>query len=143
MLRISSLIVRQRVWGPGRNLLGVGVLCLMACFVAGCAKQAPQVSDVEQATVLIKQTFDDWKAGASLAAQRDKSPPVYVAEELWLNAAKLKKYELNGPGEVFGTNIRFHVTLECAGNGGKESNDRQFKYLVTTTPACTIAREDR
>lgn len=143
MSRISSLIVRQGVAGPRRNVLGVGVLCLMACLVAGCAKQAPQVSDVEQATVLIKQTFDDWKAGASHATQRDKSPPVYVAEELWLNGANLKEYELNGPGEVFGTNIRFHVTLKCAGSGSNELNGRQLKYLVTTTPACTIAREDR
>ena len=143
MLRISSSIVRWGTAGPPSNLFGVGGLFLVASLTAGCAKQALPVSDVEQATALIKQTFDDWKAGASLADQRDKSPPVYVAEELWLNGASLEEYELDGPGEVIGTNVRFHVTLECAGDRGKASKDRQLKYLVTTTPACTIAREDR
>jgi hypothetical protein len=142
MASIPNLIVGQTAAGPGLNLLGIGVF-LLTSLVAGCAKHVPPVSDVEQATDLIKQTFDDWQAGASLDAQRDKQPPVYVAEELWLNGTQLKEYELNGPGEVFGTNIRFQVTLKFAGSRSAASNDRQLKYLVTTTPACTIAREDR
>jgi hypothetical protein len=108
----------------------------------GCGPRKLPASDLEQATALITQTFDDWKAGATLDAQRSKSPPVYVAEELWLGGSKLKEYQLAGPGEAFGTNIRFKVKLKCTDSTGR-TKDRDVKYLVTTTPACTISREDR
>lgn len=125
-----------------RKLFGMIFLCFLASWT-GCGRRVPPVSDVEQATTLIKQTFDDWKAGASLAAQRDKSPPVYVAEELWLNGTKLEEYTLNGPGELFGTNVRFNISLKCLGAASTKPTTRQLSYLVTTIPACTIAREDR
>jgi hypothetical protein len=67
---------------------------------------------------------------------------VYVAEELWLSGSQLTDYQLTSPGEVFGSNIRFKVKLKCSDSKGG-TTDRQLKYLVTTTPACTIAREDR
>lgn len=117
--------------------------CLLAVvLLAGCGQRTVPVSDIDQAKALITQTFDDWKAGATLDAQRAKSPPVYVAEELWLGGAKLQDYELTGPGEPSGTNIRFKVKLKCTDKSGA-TRDRDLKYLVTTQPACTIAREDR
>ncbi len=130
-----------------KNVGSVRLFWLLVCVLAagslsGCAARSTPVSDVDQATALITKTFDEWKNGASLESQREKSPPVYVAEELWLNGTKLSGYKLTEPGEVFGTNIRFRVTLNCADKSGAPKS-RDLKYLVTTTPACTIAREDR
>lgn len=117
-------------------------LALVSIALTGCGPRTVPASDVEQATALITQTFNDWKAGATLDAQRTESPPVYVAEELWLKGVKLKDYELTGPGETFGTNVRFHVKLKCIDQQGA-AKDHNVKYLVTTTPERTIAREDR
>ncbi len=124
------------------RFIGLLVCALAASSFGGCTARSTPVSDVDQATALITRTFDEWKNGATLVAQREKSPPVYVAEELWLNGTKLSDYKLTEPGEVFGTNIRFRVTLNCADKSGA-TKSRDLKYLVTTTPACTIAREDR
>lgn len=142
MQKPTHTLVRTK--GP-IALSGHAFLATAACLLlqlAGCGQPTAATSDVEQATALITQTLDDWKAGATLDQQRTKSPPVYVAEELWLNGAKLKDYQLTEPGEVFGTNVRFKVTLQCAEKSGA-TKDRTLKYLVTTTPARTIAREDR
>ena len=110
--------------------------------MVGCTPRSVPVSDVDQATALITNTFEEWKNGASMDSQRERTPPVYVAEELWLNGTKLSDFKLTRPGEVIGSNIQFTVTLVCADKSGAPKN-REFKYLVTTKPACTIARWDR
>lgn len=125
-----------------RRSLLLGSLCLIALSTVGCEPSPMPVSDVDKATALITKTFEAWKAGESLDAQRERSEPVYVADEQWLNGAQLKEYTLSGPGEVFGTNIRFKVKLKMIDNKGAEK-EREAKYLVSTTPANTIAREDR
>lgn len=120
----------------------VGSLLLFALSMLGCGPRSMPVSDVDKATVLMTKTLDAWKAGETLDEQRKQSPPVYVADELWLNGAQLKEYSLNGPGEVFGTNVRFKVKLKLIDSKGA-GKERELKYLVSTTPANTIAREDR
>lgn len=117
-------------------------LCLLGVALVGCGPRTVPASDVEQATALITQTLNEWKTGATVDAQRVKSPPIYVAEDLWQNGAELRDYKLTGPGQVFGTNVRFQVTLQCTDSAGT-TKDRNVKYLVTTTPQQTIAREDR
>lgn len=110
---------------------------------AGCGRgvAAPQ-SDTEAATVLIDRSLRQWKEGRTVADLRGETPPIYVSDELWLKGAKLVDFTIDQDGELFGTNVRFHVTVSVADPKGKESK-QAVKYLVTTTPAMTIAREDR
>lgn len=139
---MRNIFHRMAVTAGLRQPLWSYCALLLVSAVVGCQSRTVPTSDLEQATKLITATLDDWRAGDSLGAQRDKSPPVYVAEELWLNGERLEGYELAGPGELFGTNVRFHVRLRCSRQSGP-TRQREVNYLVTTTPACTIAREDR
>ncbi len=120
------------------------ILCTTVCAVlTGCGSPSVAPSSVEQATALITESLDKWQAGATLDSLRESKPPVYVADEIWQQGAVLERYELLQPGERFGTNIRFHVQLVYREGQSKTSAKRTVKYLVTTTPAYTIAREDR
>ena len=118
------------------------VLFFGTILLTGCGAKVLPVSDVDRATLLMNETLSEWQAGASLDEQRAKNPPVYVAEELWLNGTKLDKFEIAEPGELFGTNVRFGVKLSCIEKSG-DKRSREVKYVVTTSPALTIAREDR
>jgi hypothetical protein len=115
----------------------------LAVATPGCGRgvAAPQ-SDTEAATALIDRSLRQWKEGRTVAELRGETPPIYVSDELWLNGAKLVDFSIDQEGELFGTNVRFHVTVSVADPKGKESK-QAVKYLVTTTPAMTIAREDR
>jgi hypothetical protein len=127
--------------GYAGRLLLLGCLGWL-CTLAGCQPTRAPTSDVEEATQLLVQTLDAWKAGKTLPELREPPQSVYVAEELWLQGKPLQDYEVLGPGELFGSNVRFHVALRGVGDGAGKG-ERQVKYLVTTTPARTIAREDR
>lgn len=100
------------------------------------------VSDATAAGELLQRTLEDFRAQRSVGELRQQQPPVYVSDELWLSPFQLKNYNIEGPGEMYGTNVRFRVTLEGVDPTGKKVT-HQVKYLVTTTPALTIAKEDR
>ena len=138
---ILSTRRRVRTNFVGGALRGSGCLALsMLLTFVGCSRPTAAVSDVQQATSLLTSTLDAWKSGATLAEQRDKTPPVYVVEDLWRNGSTLKSFELKGPGQILGTNVRFQVELSCDSAGS--SKPQKASYLVTTTPALTVAREE-
>ena len=114
----------------------------IATFTAGCGRPAPAVSNVEAAIELLKTSFESWKSGGTVASLREATPPVYVAEEMWDNGFRLTSFSIDDDGELYGTNVRLLVTLTGTDKGGLAVS-RQLKYLVTTTPALTIARADR
>lgn len=132
------------------NCRGKSIGLLKPCVVvavlllpnAGCGRRQTQVSDRGQAKQVLVAVLENWKAGASVDEQRELKPPIYVAEELWQNGSQLEDYQLDGEGELTGTNVRFHVTLVLPDEKRPASN-RKVRYLVTTTPAHTVAREDR
>jgi hypothetical protein len=121
----------------------LGAWLAAAALLTGCSSPSVAPSDVEQATELIKVALDKWQAGETLDSLRESKPPVYVADELWQQGIVLESYELLTPGEPFGTNVRFNVQLVSRDGRSQAAKKRTVKYLVTTTPAFTIAREDR
>ncbi len=124
-------------------LLNRHLLCLsLAAIVVGCSRPSIPVSDVEGAQRLVEASFTAWQNGKSVADMREGQPPVYVAEELWSPSFKLERFSIDGPGTVDGTNVRMPVTIEGADAAGKPVR-RSMVYIVTTTPAQTIARADR
>ena len=124
-----------------RTLLPLVCLCALVSAASGCGEAPIPVSDVEHATRLLNETLSAWKAGESVAAQRAKNPPIYVAEELWLERLPLASYRIHGSGQLVGTNVRFHVTLGLEDRKGKVT-ERDLYYLLTTSPAYTMARDD-
>lgn len=107
----------------------------------GCGPPMAAPSDPERAKALLEETLDAWKQGATIAEIREQTPPVYVVEDIWRSGAKLQDYELVDDGERFGTNIRFQVKLKYAASH-RAAKQMNVNYLVTTTPALTIAREE-
>jgi len=118
------------------------LVLLFFTLVAGCGRTGPAISDVAAATELLQASFESWKSGGTVASLRQASPPVYVAEEMWDDGFVLSDFTIDGNGEMYGTNVRFSVTLNGKDKRGSTVS-RQLKYLVTTTPALTIARADR
>ena len=117
-------------------------LTLWSFCLGGCGASAPDATDVESATTLMESTLAAWQSGATVAELRERSPAVYVSDESWLQGFQLDEYKIEGAGEPLGTNVRFQVTLKGSNAGGRKV-ERKVKYLVATTPAQSVARDDR
>lgn len=110
-------------------------------MLIGCGSPSVAVSDRDAAKALLGSTLEAWKTGKSVADMRQLTPPVYVAEDLWNGDFELHDFTIEGEGEMYGPNVRLNVTLTGSNRGGAVST-QQMQYLVTTTPARTIARTD-
>lgn len=130
-----------RPFGHGIRLALVFALGATA-LVAGCRPASPAATDVDAALRLLVQTLDAWQLGESVAQLRQQTPATYVSDELWLNNFQLKKYQIEGAGQRLGTNVQFQVVLTGSLANGR-SLRREVRYLVATTPAQSVARDDR
>jgi hypothetical protein len=99
------------------------------------------MSDIQQAKSLAERMLGKWKSGEEMSKFASQTPPVYVSEDLWKKGAKLESFTFIDEGQMFGSNVRFKITLKCTWKDGKVS-ERTFSYLVTTTPALTFFREE-
>ena len=119
-------------------------LTLLACLMTliGCGPPGVPVSDVDAARNLLDTSLQAWKAGRTVEQLRQEKPPIYVADDLWNQGVELTDYTIASDGELYGSNVRLQVKLNGLRKDG-ETIAQQVKYLVTTTPALTIAREDR
>ncbi|MCR9293661.1 MAG: hypothetical protein NXI32_13135 [bacterium] len=125
----------------GRHRVTAQLVCwALLLLVFGCRGSVAK-SDMSQAEELLKQTLEDWKRGVTVAELRDRETPVYVAEDLWQSGYRLLEFSTIGSGEERGTNVRFAVQLTCESPGGKKRRVRA-DYVISTTPACTVARLD-
>jgi hypothetical protein len=108
----------------------------------GCDRaSAVKASDPNAATQVITDTFKQWQAGSTIDDLRNAQPPVYVADDYWFRGYQLNEFSVEKPAETHGTNIRLRMKLRLVDTKGKEST-HSINYLITTTPAVTIARED-
>lgn len=122
--------------------LGWPLAILLVAFLAGCSSGRVAKSDVASAKALLQRSLEDWKSGRSPQELADGDPPVYVAEDWWHSGFELKDFRIEGDGQLSGTNVRLVVALE--GVHPKLGKKKvSHAYLVTTTPALTISREDR
>lgn len=108
----------------------------------GCGGESVPVSDPDAAKQLLGSSLEAWKAGKSVEDMRQLTPPVYVAEDLWSDGFELQDFRIEDDSDMYGPNVRLNVTLTGSSKGGTVSK-KEFQYLVTTTPAFTIARADR
>ncbi len=116
-------------------------LVALTLMLAGCSPTKAPMSDAAKAKELLQKMLGEWQSGTKLGEIRKLSPPVYVTEDLWRNGAKLDEFSLADDSEVLGSNIRIQVKLKCSSTNGKV-DEKSVRYLVTTQPALTIAREE-
>lgn len=131
-----------RIVPPGIAPFRLPLAILLVAFLAGCSGGRVAKSDVAAAKALLQRSLEDWKSGRSAQELADGDPPVYVAEDWWQAGFELKDFRIEGDGQLSGTNVRLVVALEGVHPklGIKKASQA---YLVTTTPALTISREDR
>ena len=118
----------------------VGIVLALS-FQIGCRPVGAPMSDASQAKTLMQKTMEQWRSGGSLDELRKQSPPVYVTEDLWRNGALLNDYSISEESERLGSNIRLRVNLRYTNKSGK-AIEKSFRYIVTTQPSLTIAREE-
>lgn len=115
---------------------------LVAALLPGCGPPQVAPSDTSAAVGLVRQSLDHWQQGRTPEQLRDLQPPVYVVDDWWHNGYRLDDYTIQGDAELVGTNVRVVVRLQASEPAGNR-RQRTQAYLVTTTPALTVAREDR
>lgn len=138
VLRLFPRFLSIKSLKASRLALGFG----MVAVISGCHTYPAPVSDKASGKQLLEAALSDWKAGITLQQMKQRTPPVYVAEELWMNGFKLNDFVIDDEGELYGSNVRLRATLTGVDKSGR-TLEKQFTYLVTTTPALTIARDDR
>ena len=124
---------------PGTNVV-LFLVMVLSC-VMGCGPSRVPLSDIQEAKSLAQQLLEKWKSGEDMSKFATESPPIFVSEDLWRKGSKLQSYAFLDEGQLFGSNVRFQITLKCLSKEGKAS-ERTFYYLVTTTPALTFFREE-
>jgi hypothetical protein len=117
------------------------VLCILVlASCAGCSRQRPPPAvDPDEARQLLRDVLECWKKGETPEAQRDRSPPVQVADEDWMAGARLTHFEVKDSGDVVGVNLRSRVTLHLKGRGGRILPPRKVVYIVSTN---SVVRAD-
>ncbi len=117
--------------------------CSLLLLAFGCKAQPREAPrpDPEAAKQLIIEVLDDWRAGAKVQDRKHRSPPQYVAEELWSSGQHLLSYQLLSDGQSAGKSVRFEVLLNLRTTSG-ELHKQAASYLVTTEPARTVTRTD-
>ena len=123
-------------------MLLVAIAMTSTMLWTGCSRTpAVAKSDVNEAGEIITSTFRQWKSGRTTDDLRNGQPPIYVADDFWFRGYQLTDFSIEKPGELHGTNVRFRMKLRLIDLKRKEFT-HTANYLVTTTPATTIARED-
>lgn len=132
----------RRGAGSRTGPFSLALATLIVACLAGCSGGQVATSDTAAAKALLQRSLEDWKSGRSAKELAGGDPPVYVSEDWWHSGFQLKDFRIEGDGELSGTNVRLVVALE--GVHPKLGNKKASQvYLVTTTPALTISREDR
>lgn len=101
----------------------------------GCSSEPPRSDEIIAKSVL-ESCLSAWKAGASTDSLQSHEPPIFVVEDQWTDQAKLLDFSIADRSEFSGASIRFEVELVFPRKKAK------VRYVVTTSPALTVARLD-
>lgn len=120
------------------------LLPLVALALAGCSSDPPPLAMAttpEQSREVLVAALDAWKGGATAQTLREKSPPVYFADDGLSRGHKLLDYKLDGEPKPVGTGMSYVVSLTTQ-DGAKAAATRKLVYRVVTTPNVSISKED-
>lgn len=133
----------NRTTFPRRSRSGIGILaCFVALTICGCeSTNAPVTADPNAAKTLLESTLNAWKDGKTVAALKDASPSVIVADPSWEKGAKLVKYTIDSDGKQSGAEREFTVSLYFDDEKTKDKDKpQQVAYKVGTNPINTVFR---
>ena len=131
---------RRSICDQAIRLLPFLLLTLVSAI--GCRQPSVPLSDAAEAETVLTTALDSWASGATVASMRTLEKPIFIAEDLWTEGHKLVSYEILPTSQIIGKNICFETRLQTQNDSGKVKTS-EIKYLVTSTPARTIARLDQ
>jgi hypothetical protein len=122
-----------------RRLLAMTSLVMLVA-VGGCGASATTAADPDVARKTLETVLASWKEGGKPDEWQEKSPKVVVQDFDWAAGAKLKSFELLGPGELRDANLicKVKLVVEKPSQGAAE---RTVTYVVGTDPVLTVFRD--
>lgn len=117
---------------------------LMLFGLAGCgqrnvampAKASPQV-----AQAALEKALAQWQAGQPVETLAAANPKTYVNDYDWRDGRKLRQFQVSGPAEEVGLQIRLPVALDVEFPQGQVVRSH-VSYSISTTPVVSIVRDD-
>ncbi|MFO0876030.1 MAG: hypothetical protein U0840_01550 [Gemmataceae bacterium] len=116
-------------------------ILLGAVLAAGCGGgTAPGAADPTAAKAALQQALDAWQRGDPPERLLEGRPSIRVLDREWTQGHRLLRYEI-GSQTPFAADQRFQVvlTLQVA---NRPAVKKKAVYLVGTSPAITVAREE-
>ena len=116
-----------------------GMLVLTGCGEGNHAM--PAASNPEVARQALEKALAQWQAGQQVDALAAASPQIYVNDFDWQDGRKLKQFQVAGPVEEVGLQVRLPVALDVEHASGQIVRT-QASYSVSTSPVVSIVRDD-
>jgi hypothetical protein len=106
----------------------------------GCdSTSIPTPPSADAAKRTLDSALSAWKQGETIEKVKSGSPPIEVTDPVWMNGAKLAKYEVQGEGRPSGAQLAYRVKLWLTDASG-ETSERTVTYEVGTQPILTVVR---
>jgi hypothetical protein len=110
---------------------------LLTGSLVGCGPGTSKLTvDKGLARESLAAFLDCWKEGKPVESLESREPPIIGRDTDWEAGGKLAGYTIGEEREI-GSNSHIDVTIEVAGRPVQ-----QVTYMVSTTPAITVFREE-
>jgi hypothetical protein len=129
-------------WSIRSALAAAGLLTLIG--LAGCGPRnvpMPPKASAEVAEAALERALAHWQAGQPLEALAATNPRTYVNDYEWRDGRKLRQFQLAGPAEEVGLQVRLPVAIDVEHPQGQVVRSR-VSYSISTTPVVSIVRDD-
>lgn len=127
----------------GKRLAGLS-LTLLLIAATGCGPRnvaMPPKASAEEAQAALEKALAHWQAGQTPETLASADPKTYVNDYDWRDGRKLRQFQLAGPAEAIGLQVRLPVALDVEHDQGQVVRS-QVSYSISTTPVVSIVRDD-
>jgi hypothetical protein len=124
----------------GGSLAAAAALLLFS----GCGDRnvaMPPAADPNQARQALERALAVWQAGQTADALSAAEPRTYVNDYDWRDGRKLKQFQIAGPPEEVGLQVRVPVALDVEHTSGQVVRTA-VSYSISTGPVVSIVRDD-
>jgi len=115
---------------------------LSLALLPGCSQGPPRSApvDASKARQTLKRVLEGWKKGETPDSLKAESPSIIVQDMDWLEAMKLRTYELQGTSIEEGANLVAQVKMTLVDPQGADV-EKSVTYVVGTAPVLTVFRD--
>lgn len=121
----------------------ISVVVAALLSAAGCGSTSARnlKLDKELAHVSLEACLKAWKERESIESLRQRSPPIICSDSDWAAGGTLQSFKFVGTETDDGANLHSTVELALLDKYGRDVR-HAARYVVSTSPQITVARED-